>query len=137
MMSKEIDDLLTVEQLKNIYYIFRLQYIEMELAKELYKITGNRDTFYIDAVDFKKYHTHYHLGNLFIPNVEGYEKKIIKYFTTKYNLKFVKKSDYYVNKAKNKRWFYYEFEMNADKLDEVLGILILEGFKIPDYVKLI
>lgn len=137
MMSKEMDDLLTVEQLKKVDYILRLQYIEMELAKELYKITGNRDTFYIDAVDFKKYHSHYHLGNLFIPNVEGYEKKIIKYFTTKYNLKFVKKSDYYVNKAKNKRWFYYEFEMNADKLDEVLGILILEGFKIPDYVKLI
>lgn len=137
MMSKEMDDLLTVEQLKKVDYILRLQYIEMQLAKELYKITGNRDTFYIDAVDFKKYHTHYHLGNLFIPNVEGYEKKIIKYFTTKYNLKFVKKSDYYVNKAKNKRWFYYEFEMNADKLDEVLGILILEGFKIPDYVKLI
>ena len=137
MMSKEMDDLLTVEQLKKVDYILRLQYIEVQLAKELYKITGNRDTFYIDAVDFKKYHTHYHLGNLFIPNVEGYEKKIIKYFTTKYNLKFVKKSDYYVNKAKNKRWFYYEFEMNADKLDEVLGILILEGFKIPDYVKLI
>lgn len=137
MMSKEMDDLLTVEQLKKVDYILRLQYIEMELAKELYKITGNRDTFYINAVDFKKYHSHYHLGNLFIPNVEGYEKKIIKYFTTKYNLKFVKKSDYYVNKAKNKRWFYYEFEMNADKLDEVLGILILEGFKIPDYVKLI
>lgn len=136
-MSKEMDDLLTVEQLKKVDYILRLQYIEMELAKELYKITGNRDTFYIDAVDFKKYHSHYHLGNLFIPNVEGYEKKIIKYFTTKYNLKFVKKSNYYVNKAKNKRWFYYEFEMNADKLDEVLGILILEGFKIPDYVKLI
>lgn len=136
-MSKEMDDLLTVEQLKKVDYILRLQYIEMQLAKELYKITGNRDTFYIDAVDFKKYHTHYHLGNLFIPNVEGYEKKIIKYFTTKYNLKFVKKSDYYVNKTKNKRWFYYEFEMNADKLDEVLGILILEGFKIPDYVKLI